>query len=95
MTKHLFFFLLSLEMFSGLRKIVGSAIGSSEHLDNTPSEYKVFVSNPLATTTTCAVVENNLYDGVVGTSIVSTPCHKTSKKRKFADPVCAFSAKKK
>ncbi|XP_055907243.1 uncharacterized protein LOC129942370 isoform X2 [Eupeodes corollae] len=64
------------EMFNGLRKMVGGAIGSAENLGHTPEATKTppMVKNPVA----------------------ATPClSKSSKKRKFADPVCAFSAKKK
>ncbi|XP_055851738.1 uncharacterized protein LOC129916007 [Episyrphus balteatus] len=64
------------QMFNGLRKMVGGAIGSAENLGHTPENTKTppMIKNPVA----------------------ATPClSKSSKKRKFADPVCAFSAKKK
>lgn len=79
-------------MFSGFKKMVGSAIGSSEDLDDVFRENKTTVSKG----PTCNTPHSKrIGDNVMESAVVATPCHKANKKRKFADPVCAFSSKKK
>ncbi|XP_037807379.1 rho GTPase-activating protein gacN-like isoform X3 [Lucilia sericata] len=70
------------EMFNGLRRIVGSAMGSSEYLDCTPNE-----NSHIPKVNKNIHKENEDYN--------TTPCCKDNKKRKLGDPVSTFSSKKK
>ncbi|XP_046804540.1 uncharacterized protein LOC111689385 isoform X2 [Lucilia cuprina] len=70
------------EMFNGLRRIVGSAMGSSEYLDSTPNE-----NSHVAKLKRNIHKENEDYN--------TTPCCKDNKKRKLGDPVSTLTSKKK
>ncbi|XP_061399458.1 uncharacterized protein LOC133335169 [Musca vetustissima] len=67
-------------MFNGFKKMVGSTIGSTEELDRKVQK------------TTNADPEIHISDAII---IPSTPCSKSRKKRKFPEPMSAFSLKKK
>ncbi|KAI8116915.1 hypothetical protein FF38_02963 [Lucilia cuprina] len=70
------------QMFNGLRRIVGSAMGSSEYLDSTPNE-----NSHVAKLKRNIHKENEDYN--------TTPCCKDNKKRKLGDPVSTLTSKKK
>lgn len=76
------------EMFNGLRKIVGSAMGSSEYLDYTPNENVHNSQIPKSN-------ENIIKEKEIYYNVAATPCRKENKKRKHGDPASTFSSKKK
>ncbi|XP_065371031.1 uncharacterized protein LOC135963184 isoform X2 [Calliphora vicina] len=75
------------EMFNGLRKIVGSAMGSSEYLDYTPNDNVINIQIPK--------LDENINKEKKIYNVATTPCRKENKKRKLGDPASTFSSKKK
>ncbi|XP_073848474.1 uncharacterized protein isoform X2 [Musca autumnalis] len=68
------------DMFNGFKRMVGSTNGSSEELERNIQKC------------TNVVPESQISDLII---IPSTPCNKSRKKRRFAEPMSAFSLKKK
>ena len=89
-------------MFNGLRKMVGSALGSAENLDDDDDHGAAENKHQQPIKAQNVMMSGYhksqpqlLQQAYAEQANVATPCHKQSKKRKFADPVAAFSAKKK